>query len=146
MVCIEYALVILLILALICDLKTDKVPNVLILLGYGAGMANFVIKYGMPGILWSVFAIMAVWLCLLPVYILGGLGGGDCKLLAWIVLFFDAGQVLECYFLIFLCGGMIALAKLIVEKKRTFHFTAAVFLGVIVFLVKVYFIEMGGEI
>ncbi len=139
-------LIVLLFFALICDLKTDKVPNVLILSGYGTGMVNFVIKYGLPGILWSVLAVAAVWLCLLPVHALGGLGGGDCKLLAWIVLFFEAGQLLECYFFIFLCGGIIATGKLLMAKGRTFHFAAATFFGVILFWVKVYFVENGGEI
>lgn len=143
---ISYALIVLLFFALICDLKTDKVPNMLILLGYGIGMVNLVMGYGPVGILWGVLAVAAVWLCLLPVHALKGLGGGDCKLLAWIVLFFEAGHVLECYFFIFLCGGIIAIAKLWITKKRNFHFTVATFLGVILFLGKVYLVENGGEI
>ena len=143
---ISCVLVALLFVAFICDMKTDKVPNVLVLLGYGIGIVNYMLKFGLPGILWSVLAVLAVWLCLFPVYALGGLGGGDCKLLAWIVLFFDVGQLLECYFFIFLCGGVVALVKLLMARGRTFHFTVAAFLGVILFLVKLYFAENGGEI
>lgn len=139
-------LIALLFVALICDLKTDKVPNVLVILGYGIGMVNFVLRFGLLGILWSILAVAAVWLCLFPVYAIGGLGGGDCKLLAWIVLFFDAGQLLECYFFIFLCGGVISVTKLLTARGRTFHFTVAAFLGVILFFTKVYLVENGGEI
>ncbi|MBE5948420.1 MAG: hypothetical protein E7261_05245 [Lachnospiraceae bacterium] len=130
------ALVVLLLIAFICDLKTDKVPNILILSGYGIGVVACVLRYGANGVIWGIFLVVAVWLICMPVYLLGGLGGGDCKLLAWIVLFFEPEQLLECYFFIFLCGGVIALIKLIAAKRRTFHFTVAAFLGVIVFLVK----------
>ena len=139
-------LVALLFVAFICDMKTDKVPNVLVLLGYGIGIVNYMLKFGLPGIFWSVLAVLAVWLCLFPVYAIGGLGGGGCKLLAWIALFFDAEQLLECYFFIFLCGGLIALVKLFMSRGRTFHFTVAAFFGVILFCAKLYFLESGGEI
>lgn len=121
-------------------------PNKLILLGYGIGMINFMFKFGLFGILWSILAVLVVWVCLFPVYALGGLGGGDCKLLAWIVLFFDVGQLLECYFFIFLCGGIISVIKIFTARGRTFHFTAAAFFGVILFCAKVYLMKNGGEI
>lgn len=124
----------LLFLALIFDIKTDKVPNVLILCGYLTGMLNLVIKYGGFGVLRCILIIAVVWLCFMPVYVFGGLGGGDCKLLAWPALFLESG-LLKCYFLIFLCGGVIALYRLFVNKKKTFHFTAAAFLGVIILFI-----------
>jgi len=139
-------LVALLFVAFICDMKTDKVPNKLILLGYGIGLANFVIKYGPLGILFGIMAVGAVWLCLFPVYRMGGLGGGDCKMLAWTVLFLEPDMLLECYFFIFLCGGIIALIKIVLAKGRTFHFTIAALLGVMIFLLKIHIVGNGGEI
>ena len=114
-------------------MKTDKVPNKLILFGYGIGLVNFVIRYGSLGILFGIMAVLAVWLCLFPVYRMGGLGGGDCKMLAWTVLFLEPDSLLECYFFIFLCGGIIAIIKIVLAKGRTFHFTIAALLGVMIF-------------
>lgn len=132
-------LVALLFIALVCDLKTDKVPNVLILSGYGIGIVACVLRYGTVGIIWGILFVVAVWIFYMPVYLLGGLGGGDCKLLVWPVLFLEPDRLLECYFFIFLCGGVIALMKLLTTRGRTFHFTVAAFFGVIVFLVKSHF-------
>ncbi len=137
-------LVALLFVAFIFDIKTDKVPNKLILLGYGIGVVNFMIRYGFVGILFGILAIGAVWLCFFPVYRMGGLGGGDCKLLAWMVLFIMPDMLLECYFYIFLCGGIIAFIKIVLTKGRMFHFTIAALLGVMIFLLKVHIAENGG--
>ena len=143
---ISCVLVALLFVAFICDMKTDKVPNKLILFGYGIGLVNFVIRYGPLGILFGIMAALAVWLCLFPVYRMGGLGGGDCKMLAWTVLFLEPDRLLECYFFIFLCGGIIAIIKIVLAKGRTFHFTIAALLGVMIFLLKVHIVGNGGEI
>lgn len=136
MVSIEYALVVLLFLALIFDIRTEKVPNSLILVGYAAGAINFVMWYGAIGFLLSILSVFVVWICLMPVFLYGGLGGGDCKLLAWIVLFFRTECLTECYFMIFLCGAVIALYKKFIRGRRTFHFTMAAFAGVLLSIIK----------
>ena len=143
---ISCVLVALLFVAFICDMKTDKVPNKLILSGYGIGVVNFVLRYGPFGILFAVAAVLAVLLCLIPVYRIGGLGGGDCKMLAWMVLFLEPEMLPECYFFIFLCGGIIAIIKIVLKKGRTFHFTIAALFGVMMFLLKVHIMGKGGEL
>lgn len=144
MVCIEHVLAVLLFIALICDLRTDKVPNKLIVTGYVLGAVGLVFKHGPVGALWCVLLVAAVWLCLMPAYVCGGLGGGDCKLLAWIVLFLEKEQQLECYFLVFACAAVVAVLKLFITGRRTFHFTIAAFMGVLLCIARTYLRRTGG--
>ncbi len=113
------------------DIKSYKVPNVLILTGYAAGTINLCARHGAAGILISIISIAIVWLIFSPVYIIRGLGGGDCKLLAWIPLFIKAEWILESYFLVFVCAGVVGVVKLIFRKNRRFRFAIAAFLGVL---------------
>ena len=124
-------LLILLFMALLFDIRSYKVPNVLILIGYGIGAICLCIQHGTAGILISLISIAIVWLIFSPFFITRGLGGGDCKLLAWIPLFLRYEWILECYFLIFACAGMVGIISFAITKKRRFRFSIAAFLGVI---------------
>ncbi len=125
-------LLILLFLALVFDMRSYKVPNVLILIGYVSGAIGLCMQYGVSGILISLISIAVVWLIFSPFFIIRGLGGGDCKLLAWIPLFLRYEWILECYFLIFVCAGTVGVLNYFITKKRRFRFSIAAFLGVII--------------
>lgn len=113
------------------DIRSYKVPNVLILTGYAVGTINLCARHGVTGILISIISIAIVWLIFFPVYTIRGLGGGDCKLLAWIPLFIKAEWILEGYFYIFVCAGVVGVIKLVFRKSKRFRFTIAAFLGVL---------------
>ncbi|MDQ2798381.1 MAG: prepilin peptidase [Armatimonadota bacterium] len=102
------ALAVLLTLAAVCDIRTHRVPNLLVLTGLGLGLAGHGWRGGGPGLLESLEGI-AVAVPLLLLYALGGLGAGDVKLLGAV------GALMGPIFLLWtllgtvLAGGLLAL-------------------------------------
>lgn len=129
---VDYILLLILsFLAMIFDIRSCKIPNKLIIAGYATGIINLCIRHGPAGIFIGLCSIAIVWLIISPVYMLRGLGGGDCKLLAWIPLFTAPELILEQYFYIFVCAATMGVLKLLVHKKRQFRFAIAAFAGVL---------------
>ena len=127
---IEFVLLIFLFLAVVFDLKKRRVPNLLVLAGYGAGVAGLGIQHGIRGAVSGVFLAAAALACFMPLYIAGMLGGGDCKVLSWIALF--AGRASpDCYLYVLVCAGFAALFVRFILGKRTFCFTVPVFAGAV---------------
>ncbi len=80
-------LVLLLTAAAMEDLRHDRIPNALILIGMGVSAI-----YRIPGEGWAALGLMllgavGILICLWPIYALGGLGAGDCKLLIMVGTF-----------------------------------------------------------
>lgn len=103
------ALAILLTLAAVCDIRTQRIPNLLVLTGLVLGLAWHGWRGGGPGLLLSLEGIAVAGLALLP-YAVGGLGAGDVKLLGAV------GALMGPLFLLWtllgtvLAGGLLALA------------------------------------
>ena len=99
----------LLIWASVCDIRTHRIPNSLVLLGLALGLAGHGWRGGAPGLLLSLEGIAVAGAALLP-YALGGLGAGDVKLLGAV------GALMGPLFLLWtllgavLAGGLLALA------------------------------------
>lgn len=78
--------------ALVYDLFYRKIPNYLILTGY-AGLGPYMyIRFGIDGIIQSAAAVCVVGVTLIFIYILGGLGAGDVKLICLICGFLGLKQ------------------------------------------------------
>ena len=68
-------------IAVVFDLRTRRIPNVLT---FGAALAAFAAHAwagGIPGVLWSVAGWLVGAALFFPVFALGGMGAGDVKLL-----------------------------------------------------------------
>lgn len=102
------ALAILLTLAAVCDIRSQRIPNLLVLTGLGLGLAWHIWRGGGPGLLWSLEGL-AVACCLLLPYALGGLGAGDVKLLGAVGALM--GPTFLCWTLLgtIFAGGLLAL-------------------------------------
>lgn len=103
------SLVLLVVIGAALDLRSRRIPNwltasglmlALVLRGLG-GIESFGLALGMA---------TAALLLGLPLFILGGLGGGDVKFLAAIAAFLEPHQVLPAVVLAALAGAVIALA------------------------------------
>jgi len=103
------AMAVLLTLAAVCDIRTHRIPNLLVLLGLVLGLVGHGWRGGGPGLLLSLEGVAVAGLALLP-YALGGLGAGDVKLLGAV------GALMGPVFLLWtllgtvLVGGLLALA------------------------------------
>ena len=97
--------------ALVYDLFYRKIPNYLILTGY-AGLGPYMyIRFGIDGIIQSAAAVCVVGVALIIVYVLGGLGAGDVKLICLICGFLGLKQAAVYTILVLCIGAFIGLIK-----------------------------------
>jgi prepilin peptidase CpaA len=68
--------------AAIWDVKTRRIPNVVTLGAAAAGLVYAIVEGGGSGAAWSLAGWTVGLVAFLPLFALGGLGGGDVKLLA----------------------------------------------------------------
>jgi prepilin peptidase CpaA len=109
----------LLALAVWNDVRTRRIPNLLVfggaLLGlalnslYPPGDSLFTTPFGGLGFLMSLAGLGAGLGLLLPMYMLRTLGAGDVKMMAMVGAFIGPDAVLVCTVLTLLAGGVLAL-------------------------------------
>lgn len=99
------------------DVKTRKIPNWLTFSAAAAGLAGNIFVNGWEGALFSVKG-MLVGLCvfLIP-FILGGMGGGDVKLMGAIGAIKGVNFTLQTAMLGALWGGIMALLAIYLKKR-----------------------------
>lgn len=99
---------VLLLLALISDLKTYKIKNSIT---YGfmlVGLTLNLAKAGSQGLFFSLQGIMLPAVCLMVLYAMRAVGAGDIKLLSAIGAVMGAGFALHAAACSFIFGGIIA--------------------------------------
>jgi prepilin peptidase CpaA len=102
--------VIVVLVAAIVDSRSRRIPNWLVVPFLAAGFVIQLADQGLNG-LWAALAGLAVAsLATCPLYLLGGLGMGDCKLLAAVGVWVGPEQTLFVLVATALAGGVVALA------------------------------------
>lgn len=101
------------------DVRSRRIPNVLVLVGLvlafalqavlPEGEGLFLAPFGSIGLLWSLAGVATGLALLLPMYALRALGAGDVKLLAMIGAFVGPGAAIGIAACTLLAGGMLAL-------------------------------------
>lgn len=100
------------------DLKTQIIPDSLIVTGLVSGLAFTLIDKNSSFLASLVGALLGSGILLLiAILSRGGMGGGDVKLMAVIGLFLGWRRVLVTLFIGFLSGGIISLFLLLTRKK-----------------------------
>jgi prepilin peptidase CpaA len=108
--------VVLLVAAMI-DWRTFKIPN-LITMPFAAGALTYYgVSYGYSGLLFSLAGLAVGLLILLVPFMLGGLGGGDVKLLGMVGAFLGPKAVVSAFFFIAIVGGVYAVGVLLLHRK-----------------------------
>jgi prepilin peptidase CpaA len=96
--------------ACVTDIRTRRVPNGLTFCAAAAGVAFSLLAAGWPGAGMSVAGWLVGCAIFLPFFALGGMGGGDVKLLAAIGAWLGPTAVVWVALYTALAGGVMALA------------------------------------
>lgn len=108
-------LLLLLFLAVMADLKTDRIPNGFIVIGITTGLAGSH-WYG-PGLSSSAASMFLAFLLMYPLFKIGTLGAGDIKTLIMTGCFMSVREYLSVLAAAFMVGAVICAFKLLAEHN-----------------------------
>ena len=138
------ALLLLVLVALMFDLKQRRIPNTLVLLALGAGLlinligpqagprmaGLFTTMPGALGIKGAVLGALTGLAVFLPFYLLRAMGAGDVKLMAGIGSFVGPATALNIALFILVAGGVLAVVRMVwAGKSRLVMANVAAALG-----------------
>lgn len=115
--CIFILLFIILAVAVIMDMCFDKIYNEWICLAAVTGLSYAVWKGGTNGLIWALLSMSIPVFLLYPLFMIGGLGAGDIKLLAIVGCFLTVKETMVCLEISFLIGAVFSLLKMIAERS-----------------------------
>ena len=96
-------------LAVVSDLRTRRIPN---LLTFGAALAAIVVRSyvgGLPEAGWSLAGWVVGLACFFPFFALGGMGAGDVKLLGAVGAWLGPAAAVWVALFASIAGGVMAL-------------------------------------
>lgn len=110
-------LVLVLLVAAVIDLHTYKIPNLITLPAVVGALTYYTGVYGVSGLTFSLAGLgTGVSLLLIP-YLMGGLGGGDVKLMGVVGAFLGAKSVFVAFLFSAIVGGIYAFNTLVLHHK-----------------------------
>jgi prepilin peptidase CpaA len=121
-------------LAMYSDLRWRRIPNYLILPAVALGILLNFLGDGLSGMLQAFFGLVVGMSLLLLPYLLGGMGGGDVKLMGALGTLLGSHAILNVFLYTSLVGGVIAIVvavsnqSLIETFKRIWLFLKCIFL------------------
>jgi prepilin peptidase CpaA len=111
------------------DLKRHRIPNLLTLPACLAGVLYHILSSGFAsGLLFSMKGLALGLAILIIPFLIGGMGGGDVKLLAALGSWLGPAGVFNLFLYGALAGGVIAL--IMVAKKSGLEGIKSIFLGI----------------
>jgi prepilin peptidase CpaA len=108
--------------AVVSDLRRHRIPNLLVLLGLGLGVAGQVYSSGITGLGDGLLGMLAGFAVFLPMYALGGMAAGDVKLMAMAGAFLTPHDALWAALFSLIAGGLCGLLIVLVrgQLQQTF--------------------------
>lgn len=110
---LELILLAVLVTAAMTDLRSFKIPNWLTMPAMVAGLLSHALINGFPGVLFSLKGLGLGLALFLILYLMGGMGAGDVKLLAAVGSYIGPEGVLSAGIMAMLLGGLYAIAMMI---------------------------------
>ncbi|MCX8129817.1 MAG: prepilin peptidase [Clostridia bacterium] len=130
------AVVLLVILSLVCDIKTCKIKNGIVFPFILLGVAVNSMTGGFSGALRAFAGIMLPITLLIVFFLLRMLGAGDIKLFSALGAILGLKPVLYIMVYSFLCGGIIALILILIRKngiQRLIHLLKYIKVSILTF-------------
>ena len=112
----DWVLLGLVLLAAFLDLRTRRIPNWLTVSGFAIGLA-FRVPHGAGPFFDGLAAGLIAFGLALPVFALGGLGGGDVKLLAAVGTFLGVERLWAALLVTVLAGGALATVAVVRQRR-----------------------------
>lgn len=116
-----------LIIAFICDVRTQTIPNWLTLSSFFSGVGYHAVVGGWDGLLESIGGASAGFFPLLALYALRGIGAGDVKLFGAIGAWIGALLVAQLMLYSILYAGAIGIILIVLNRSFSNRLTAALF-------------------
>lgn len=128
-------------ISFVFDLIQGRVPNFIVIAGFTFWLIYTISTSGMSGILGSLISIVSVGIFLFIIYLIGGIGAGDVKLLCLLVSFLSFTDSLKFVILVLFTGAFCGCIKLLIElseqiskgakdnKRVTIKFTGPILLS-----------------
>ena len=122
-------------LAVWFDWHSFRIPNRLILFGYF--MAFLLQMLWLDGtVIWKLFYFVSGGFCPIflmgLVWIAGGIGAGDVKLLSVLGAILGTKEIVLCCFMALAAGTVIGIAAKIIKRKK-FHFSIAILVSILIY-------------
>jgi len=114
---VTYAACSLALIAAGTDLWSRRIPNLLVLAGLFTGLFIAVLTAGLEGLAFSLMGAAAGFSLLLLPYLLGGMGGGDVKLMMALGAILGPVSIFWVFIYTCLVGGVIALGVIIISGR-----------------------------
>lgn len=113
----DYILLILLLLSLYFDLTKKKIPNFLTFPAIFYGLLAHTVGGGVEGLRFSFYGLLlGLGVFFIP-FVLGGMGGGDVKLLGAVGALKGAQFVFQAALGAVFCGGALAVVYLVANRR-----------------------------
>ena len=93
----------------VTDLRSRRIPNRLVIAGFVLGLTLNACAGGVAGFGWSLAGAGLGLVLFLPFFLLGGMGGGDVKLMAALGSLLGPADILKVALAAAFAGGVLAL-------------------------------------
>jgi prepilin peptidase CpaA len=125
--------------AVICDLWRGRIPNTVCALLCSGGLLAAGVDQGVPGLISSLVGVVAGFAVFLIFYLMGGMGGGDVKLMAAYGALLGPGGVLPAALIAagtgaILAAGGIAAGALRRRRPESIPYAPAIAFGALAVL------------
>ena len=104
-------------IAVVGDLRHHRIPNALVLLGLGLGLAGQTYSAELTGLGHGVLGILIGFAVFLPMYALGGMAAGDVKLMAMVGAFLTPYDVLSAALFSLIAGGVFGILIVLIRGQ-----------------------------
>ncbi|MCK9275459.1 MAG: prepilin peptidase [Syntrophales bacterium] len=101
-------LAVLLITATITDVRSRKIPNWLTFSAMTAAVLHYSMSSGFEGLCFGIFGLISGMSVFIIIYLLGGMGAGDVKLMGAVGAILGPQDVISAMFLTVVAGGIYA--------------------------------------